>query len=178
MSWTYTGQPFPTLGNGDSPTDQQMRDSVRFLLGDTDPQDQQLQDGEIDGLLNNTQAGSSGTGAVTPQATFDYYQAAIAGCVALAGRYTRRANKSVGDLSIQSAAIADNYRKLRKDLQSQAARHSVPTPYAGAISIADMEIDQSDDDIPPWDFTIGMDDNPDNAPDFNSGGGFTQVVPG
>ena len=174
MSWTYTGQPF-TEG---TPSTQQNRDSVRFLLGDTLMSDPQLQDGEIDGLIYNTRAGSSGTGTAVINTTIDVYQAAIAGCVALAAIYTRKANKSVGDLSIQSAAIADNYRKLRSDIQAQAARHSVPTPYSGGISKSDAEIDNTDTDLIPWDFTIGMDDNPFQAPDFNSGGGFTQVVPG
>jgi hypothetical protein len=177
VSWTYTGQPFAEAPEGEVPTAQQNRDTVRFLIGDTMPSDPQLQDGEIDGLIYTTRSSSSGTGTQVGATTVDLYQAAIAAVVALAGIYTRKANKSVGDLSVQSAAIADNYRKLRSDLMSQAARHSVPIPYAGAISVADKEIDASDTDIPAWDFTIGMDDNPYRAPDFNNGGGFTQVVP-
>ena len=174
MSWTYTGQPF-TEG---TPSTQQNRDSVRFLLGDTLMSDPQLQDGEIDGLIYNTRAGSSGTGTAVIDTTIDVYQAAIAGCVALAAIYTRKANKSVGDLSIQSAAIADNYRKLRSDIQAQSARHSVPTPYAAGISRSDALIDPPDPDPFPWDFTIGMDANPNQAPDFKSGGGFPQACPG
>ena len=177
MSWTYTGQPFAEVNTG-TPTAQQLRDSVRFLVGDTDGSDPQLQDGEIDGLISNTKAGSSAQGITSTSLVTDVYQAAIAACVTLAAIYTRKANRSVGGLSVQAAAIADNYRKLRADIMSQAARHSVPVPYAGAISVADKEIDANDPDIPSWDFTVGMDDNPMKAPDFNFGGGFTQVVPG
>jgi hypothetical protein len=44
--------------------------------------------------------------------------------------------------------------------------------------LADMQIDQQNDDINGPQFKMGEWDNPNNAPDFNNGGGFTQVVPG
>jgi len=174
MSWTYTGSPFPTSL---TPTIQQQRDSVRFLIGDTNPADPQLQDGEVDGLLYTTSAGSSNQGS-TAVGNFDVYQAAMAACVALASLYSRKADKTVGDTSIESSKVAAAYRALRSDIQVQAMRHSTPTPYSGGLSLGDMEIDQTDDDLNAPQFTVGQDDNPDVAPDFNTGGGFSQVVPG
>jgi len=174
MSWTYTGSPFPTAL---SPTQQQSRDSVRFLIGDTNPADPQLQDGEVDGLLYTTSSGSSGQGS-TVTGNFDVYQAAMAACVALAAIYSRKADKSIGDASIQSSKVAAAFRVLRSDIQVQAMRHSTPTPYSGGLSLSDMELDQSDNDLNAPNFKIGGEDNPSVAPDFNTGGGFSQVVPG
>jgi hypothetical protein len=170
MAWTYTATPF-TRGPGTS--QQNQRDSVRFLIGDTDEGDQQLQDSEVDGLLSGTVAQD------TPVYALDPFQAAIQACVGLSAKYTRRANKSVGDLSIQWQAIAKSYRDLIPAIRRQATRYgSTPTPYSGGLSLGDMEIDQGDDDLNAPDFTVGMDDNPDTAPEINTGGAFTQVVPG
>lgn len=178
MSWTYLGQPFVSSPTA---TQQNYRDTVRFLLGDTNSADPQLQDGEIDGLLYTTAGGSTNNG--TPSGTvttlnFDPYQAAMAGCITLAASYARKANRTVGDLSIQSASIAESYRSLRKDIMAQSFRHSVATPYAGGQSLADMQQDQTNDDINPPQFSMNEWDNTTQAPDFNTGGGFSQVVPG
>jgi hypothetical protein len=97
----------------------------------------------------------------------DPYQSAMEGCVYLAAMFTRRANMSVGDLSIQYAAVADNYRKLRKTIYAQAFRHDVPVPYAGGTSYADMGIDAEDSDVvKPWAW-VGEDDNKGTAADYS-----------
>lgn len=152
MAWTYTAVPFTASTQG-------KRDTVRFLVGDTDTTDQQLQDSEVDGLIS---------------AEVDVYLAALAACGVLSARYSRRASKSVGNLSIQYSNISKQYAELRASIERQALRHNAPTPYAGGISQSDMEGDQGDDDLVQPNFTVGMDDNPGSA----AGQGFTQVVPG
>ena len=56
-------------------------------------------------------------------------------------------------------------------------RHPLP-PYSGGLSKGDMETDQDDTDLNGPNFQVGMDDNPNTTPEINTGGGFTQVVPG
>jgi hypothetical protein len=164
MSYTYTGKPFAVpYGSVTPASSQQNRDSVRFLLMDTDPNDWQLQDSEIDGLI--LQNASS------------VYQAAIEGCIMLQARYTRRANMSVGDLSISASSIAKQYVDLQKSIEKQSQRHDPPMPYAGGTSKGDMDMVSDDDDRPDNWAALGQDDDPGNAPDFGNANGFTQVVP-
>lgn len=134
MTWTYAGDP-----------SQDNRSAVRFLVGDTDSADQQIQDEEIDWLLS--QNGS------------DVYQAALAACTSLSARYARRANKTVGNLSIQYSNLAKQYDDQYKRIERQAARHTVPTPYAGGISNSDMLTDIDDTDLNQPAFSVGMTDN-------------------
>jgi hypothetical protein len=176
MTWTYTANPFQLLFVGPPYANaQQCRDTVRFLLGDTNTTDQQLQDSEVDGLVLLNTPVTSGV-----QVGFsNVFQAAVTGCVGLSAKYTRQANKSVGDVSIQFAAIAQSYRDLQPQICAIAARYDVPIPYAGGQSYADMETDRDDDDLPQPQFSIGMDDNIDGSTsDTLWGQGFSQVVPG
>jgi hypothetical protein len=169
MAWTYTASPFAY-----PPTVQTTIDSVRFLVADTNAGDPQLQDGEIAGLL--LQNSGDPTGATTN--TQDVYQTAIAAATSLMAKYTRLANRTVGDLSIDYASVAKQYQALIAQLSAQAIRHSSPIPYAGGISLGDMEIDQGDDDVNQPNFSIGMDDNPDTAVSITGGNsGFSQAVP-
>lgn len=168
MAWTYTASPFTF---GAAATQQNMRDTVRFLIGDTDTTDQQLQDSEVDGVL----AGTTSSGA--PPSALDPFGAAVASCLALSAKYTRKANKTTGDLSIQSGSIAKAYRDLIPSIKTQAQRYATPIPYSGGLSKGDMEMDEQDDDVNHSKFRVGMDDNPDHEA-WIGGGGFTQVVPG
>lgn len=168
-AWTYTASPFEYPG-----TAQTKLDSVRFLVGDTDSSDPQLMDGEVNGLI--LQNSSDPTGAV--QTGQDLYQAAIAACGALSARYARKATKSTGDLTISYSGISKTYADLAKTLTAQALRHASITPYAGGISLGDMETDTEDDDLNQPQFSVGMDDNPDTAVSITGGAsGFSQAVP-
>lgn len=110
----------------------QYRDQVRFLIGDTNEDDQQISDEEIDWTLDQQS---------------NPYSAAALACRGLHSKYARKATKTVGDLSIQWAEIANNYRDLRKELEILATRHEgVPVPYAGGISKTDKDIEESDED--------------------------------
>jgi len=140
MSWTYSGDPsYSDL------------DLVRFLIGDTDTTAQQLTDEEILGAI--TIAGG-------------VYPAAIMAVRQLASYYARRADKSVGDLSISYSQIAKNYRDLVGQLQTQAITlGGTAPPYAGGISVSDKQIDEGDSDRVAPAFTVGMhsfDKNRDN----------------
>lgn len=92
MTWTYSGDP------SSSP-----RNELRYLIGDTDTADKQVQDEELDYHLTK-----NGNNAVS---------AAIDACEALAAKYARRVNREVGDLRIESERLMDHYIKLAKRLQ-------------------------------------------------------------
>lgn len=167
--WNYTASPFPVPWPWQAGVQapQGCLDTVRFLIGDTNASDPQLQDGEVEGLLaqNNGSA----------------YQAAIEGCRALAGYFARQADKSIGDLHILASNRWKAYLLLVKDLEIQSLRHDCPVPYAGGISKADKEIDQDDDDIVTPAFAKGMMDDPGTAPNygmFTDGSGFSRDIPG
>lgn len=154
MAWTYTAQPYPSpwpyVAGEEIP--QSCIDTVRFLIGDTDQSDPQLQDAEVTGLL--TQNGG------------DPYQAGIEACRALATKYARQADKTVGDLHIAASQASKAYEAMVDQLQAQALRHAGPMVYAGGISRADKEIDRMDpDDVSPA-FWEGMFDDPGTAADY------------
>ncbi len=106
MAWTYSGDPASST-----------RDKVRFLCGDTDTNDQQLNDAEIAFLI------SEWTGA---------YLAAANACDAIASKFQRQSDysKSVGDMSIstQFQAQAQNYLQRATSLRAQATRSAPPSP--------------------------------------------------
>jgi len=113
MTWTYVD---PSSGN---------RDKVRFLIGDTDTNDQHFSDEEISYLL--TTWGNN------------VYDASIAGAEILGGRYAHLTNysRSVGDLSIseQYGASANEFRALADRLRRQKDELYPPTPKINAQAI-------------------------------------------
>lgn len=135
MSWSYSGDP-----NDCS------KDLVRFLIGDTDLDDQQLSDEEINAMLTNNSSNA--------------YMAAVACVRALIGRFTRYVTKSVGDLSISYGERLSNYQDLLAQLQQQSALSatSIAAPFCGGISVSDKETRAADSDRVAPAFTIGMHD--------------------
>ena len=99
-------------------------DEVRFLIGDTNESDSELQDEEIYYLL--TTWGSP-------------YNAAIAACEIISGRYADRTNysRSIGDLSISESygASAAEFRQLANRLRAQRDLLNPPSPRINAQSI-------------------------------------------
>lgn len=136
MSWSY---------NTSLATD---KDTVRFLIGDTDTTDQQLSDEEINGLLTLT--GST-------------MAAAIRAARGLAAKYSRRADKWVGDLKILASQKAKAYLALAEELEnggsSLSGTRTHQRPFAGGISVAGKEALEDDDDWPRTSFQRGMHDN-------------------
>ncbi len=91
MSWSYIG----------SPLDED-KDKVRFRIGDTNTQDQQMQDQEIDYLL-------------TDQGSVE--AAALKACEILAAKYSRFADSAVGDVKVSHSQKAAAYLTLAETLR-------------------------------------------------------------
>lgn len=129
MTWTYSGDPATNA-----------RDSIRFLSGDTDTNDQLLNDEEI-AWVNNQLTGSD-------TATTALYNAAYRCCITIASKFSRLADQSVGDLKVSMSQKAKAYRDQAAYLLELAGREgSTPTPYAGGMTISDKEIDWDNSDL-------------------------------
>ena len=129
MVWSYSGNPADSA-----------LDAVRFLTGDTDTNDQLLDDEEIK-WTNNQVTGSD-------TATTALYEVSYRCMVAIASKFSRLADQSVGDLKVDMFQKATNAREQAALLKQQALREgNTPVPYAGGISVSDKEIDQENSDI-------------------------------
>lgn len=126
MSWSYSGDP----GASDL-------DEVRFLIGDTDTDDQQLSDEEINYLLTST-------GSVQA--------AALGAARSLWAKYSRMVDQKTGDIDIKYSQRKDAYAALIRQLQLGM----LPVPYAGGISEDDKQVDEADSDVVQPAFTRGM----------------------
>lgn len=133
MAWSYTGDP------ADSD-----KDRVRFLIGDTDTSDQQLQDAEILDLL---------TEAPNP------LRAAANAAEAIAAKYSRQVDKSLGQSSVSASRRAVAYQELADSLRKRARRAGV-TPFAGGRSKAAKDAAAESTDAVQPSFSIGQDDLP------------------
>lgn len=141
MTWTYSGDPSNSA-----------RDAIRFLIGDTDSTDELLSDEEIAWV--NTEASGSAT------STDSLYDAAYRCCLTIASKLAREADKQIGDLSVKLSQRAQAYRDQATTLQELVAREGgVPTPYAGAITISDKDIDQENSDLYRGRFASGQFEN-------------------
>jgi len=128
MTWSYSGNPASSAN-----------DAIRFLIGDTDTNDQLLSNEEI-AWLNLQVTGSS-------TSTDQLYSTAHDAATSIAAKFTRLADKSIGDFSVSYSQKAEQYRQLSLDLKAQALRDSAPIPYAGGLSYSDKEIDIGDNDM-------------------------------
>jgi hypothetical protein len=131
MAWNYSDDP-----------NSSKRDEVRFLIGDTDTSDQLLTDREIDF-------------AVTRHS--DANLAAVACALAIAAKYSRLADKAVGDLRLSYSQRSTQYIKLAGELKRQAAATGI-APWMPARSIADKEVALDDNDRVEPAFRVGMND--------------------
>ncbi len=128
MTWTYSGDPATNA-----------RDSIRFLVGDTDTNDQLVSDEEI--AWTNSQVTGSDT------ATTDLYTVAYRVMLAIASKFSRLADQAIGDMKVNMSQKADNARTQAEQLRVLAGRENlVPVPYAGGISISDKQIDRDNAD--------------------------------
>ena len=138
MAWTYSGDPSSSA-----------RDAIRFLVGDTDTNDQLVTNEEI-AWVNNQVSGSD-------TATTDLYSAAYRTMITIASKFSRLADQTVGDLKVSLSQKADNARTQADELKALAAREGmVPVPYAGGISVSDKQVDRANSDrVDPF-FTSGQ----------------------
>jgi len=131
MTWTYTS---PLSGD---------RDRVRTYIGDTDTNDQLLSDEQIIYALDE-------------EATVRAASALAAEWIA--ALFSRKADKSVGDLSISYSQRAAQYMALAARLRGRSAR--VVLPYFGGISKTTKDTREDDTDRVEPAFTVDMLDNP------------------
>lgn len=119
MSWSYSGNPASSEMN-----------QVRFLVGDTDTNDQLVTNEEINWAL--TEGGP--------------YVAAAIVARTIAAKFARKADFEVSnDLKVSYSKQADAYNKLADNLEKKSGRVSA-LPYAGGISVADKETNEADTD--------------------------------
>jgi hypothetical protein len=129
MTWSYSGDP-----------DSSALDAVRFLVGDTDTNDQLLANEEISWV--NAQVSGSGT------STDALYTVAHRCMITIASKFSRLADQAVGDMRVDMSQKAENARKQAKELKVMAqSEGGAPTPYAGGITITDKEIDQDNTNL-------------------------------
>lgn len=121
------------------------KDDIRFLIGDTDSTDWQLQDEEINRV--RTQSTSNG-------------EAAVKLARALAARYSRLVTTTLNDgLKVEYSDKAQHYHDLAKVLAEQAGGIVAAIPYVGGISEAEEDIDVADTDLVQPTFKKGMHDH-------------------
>ena len=135
MTWTYSGDP------GDSALDE-----VRFLIQDTDIDDQQLQDAELQYLID-----SYG----------DPYSAAVAAVSALIGRLAslQSESKKVGDLSLTRVfgMQVAKYEAMIKYLERERFRRNPVAPVINPNAI--LPTDEGIVEGEGTDYVVGQMDN-------------------
>ena len=122
MAWTYDPE---VLGVD---TVEERKNSVRFLVGDTDTTDQQLQDEEIEFLLGQTAQNIYFAGAMAAEA--------------IQGKFARLVTSEVDrTLRIRYSDMQAQYRTLAQDLREKGMKWgSGMGVYAGGINLLQMEI--------------------------------------
>ena len=101
------------------------KDHVRFLVGDTNEDDELLQDAEIAHLLSDRD---------------NVFKAAAAAAEAIAAKFSRRVDTDVSKAGIKYSQLQDHYRKLATELRLRA-------PLAGTLGYRDT--DKSGDETHP-----------------------------
>jgi hypothetical protein len=131
--WTYGGDPAANA-----------KDNVRFLIGDTNPRDQLLNDAEINYYLaefNNVPL-----------------NAAIRCCEAIMAFYSRRPTEKIGNVTINFSEQIKGVQNLKEELRRRLAMTDA-SPFCGGISKSQKQSNlQNTDTIRP-DFTKHMMEN-------------------
>lgn len=130
--WSYSGKP----GSSE-------KDELRFLIGDTDPSNQQLDDCEVSYLLGKT-------GSVI--------SAAICAVEGLMAIYARDFTGKFG--SSTSSEIFANYKSLYKILKDKRANSASYVAFSGGRSISDKTSRDADTDRVRPVFTMQINENP------------------
>lgn len=142
MTWTYGGDPAGSI-----------LDALRFLLGDTDEDDQQLSDEELNYLLTENDDSVTAAG--------------LSACRRMIAKYSRYVDQKTGDIDTKYSQRLGHYRTLLAMIREGL----IPTPYAGGISKSDMEAVQDDEDRQGGQFAVGMQDYPTDIPSGSGGTG-------
>ena len=125
MAWTYDVAPGEDTADG-------RRDAVRLAIGDTDADDQQIQDEEIAFYLS--------------QENDRIIFAAIACARALLAKYSRLVTNSVESARVAHTERVENYRKLISELETESRRKGagVGSVRAGGIDRVTVERGERD----------------------------------
>lgn len=130
--WTYSGDPATSKS-----------DAVRFLVGDTNPTEPQLQDGEV-------------AFCVAQRSTV--YGAAAMACLQIATGYSRQADSVQGPTRTLYSSRARAYAARAAQYESLAAARGGGMPYAGGISVSDkIRVETDSDRVRPA-FNVEMDE--------------------
>jgi hypothetical protein len=117
---------------------------VRFTIGDTLPNDPQLQDEEIAFALSMRSS---------------IYGASADCCRAIAAGLSRQADSSQGPQRTTYSSKARAYATRAAQLDNLAVTRGGVMPYAGGISISDKVAQETDTDRVAPQFQVGMEDN-------------------
>lgn len=117
---------------------------ARFLIGDTNDNDQQLQDEEIEFTLTLRSS---------------IWGAAAMCCETLAAKLSRKADTVTGELRTLYSAQARAYNARAAYYEQQSAIFGGALPITGGISISDKINQEEDNDRVPPNFNVGMTDN-------------------
>ena len=134
MTWTYNVTSLLT-----NPTFQ-----ARFLIGDTNQNDQQLADEEISFALSLRSS---------------IWGAAAICCVSIAANASRRADTSTGELRTHYSEVARAYAARGAAYEAKSAELGGALPFAGGITISGKILAECDLDRVPPNFNVGMTDN-------------------
>lgn len=152
MTWIYSGDP--------SSSD---KDEVRYLVGDTDVNDQLVSDEEIDYALATW---------LPVYGTKQWVAAAVADQIA--GRFARETSYSADGVSINLGELQHKFAE--RAIALRAAHHSLlvgGTPDVGGISPYEL-----DPLSKPLDFGTGMHDNPEAGDQaYGQAGDYVWYVP-
>jgi len=110
-------------------------DAVRWLVGDTNIADAELQDEEIAFALN--------------QSANDVYSAAAICARALAGKYANYVDTKFEDVSSDYSQLSEGYYKLAVRLDAQSKKHGTKglgVPAAGGLTYSDIESNDLNND--------------------------------
>lgn len=133
MAWTYSGD--PSSNN---------KDEIRFLVGDTDTNDQLIQDEEINFLLTKWLSVHGTT----------FYVASIV-CETIAAKFAREASYSADGVSVSLSELQDKFKRQAETLRAQHKELFVGgAPDVGGISA----YEEQDIGIAPLIFGTGMHD--------------------
>lgn len=133
MTWTYSGNPNAS-----------QLDAIRLVIGDTDTNDQLLQDEEIQYMIDTYGASR---------------HAASESARAIAAKYARLMSRSIGGLSADFSAKYRQYLELADKLE--ASEELVPVgPFISGFSRSAKEAVETDPDREPIFGRKGGMDNP------------------
>jgi len=90
-------------------------------------------------------------------------------CDSLAAEYSQRPDEKVGGVDVKWSQLASQYLALAAAIRETASTSSVPAPWAGGISVAEIEESTLDTTITQPNFVIGAMDNVNGAMDNVNG---------